>query len=224
MAPAGARHNPPSRVWLLFGGLRSNALEWIQWFAGYSDPQAGFLLFEYPGYGLCEGYSRDHLILESSLTALDTLATKLAMSPKRLHDSLFLLGHSFGCAAALQLACQVPVRGLVLISPFTTLADMGRLQYGPVAGTLAHFFMFERYDNRARMKALASRPDPPPVTVIHGQADEVVPVWMARDLVRNYPALAAFYEIPALEHSGVFSNHLPLTHNAMRKYKCDAPK
>ncbi len=224
MAPAGARHNPPSRVWLLFGGLRSNALEWVRWLVGYSDPQAGFLLFEYPGYGLCEGYSRDHLILESSLAALDTLAKELAMPPKRLYDRLFLLGHSFGCAAALQLACEVPVRGLVLISPFTSLADMSRLQYGPVAGTLAHFFMFERYDNSARMKALASRPNPPPVTIIHGQADEIVPVWMARDLVRNYQALTAFHEIPALAHSGVFSNHLPLIHNAMRKHKDDVLK
>ena len=70
--------------------------------------------------------------------------------------------------------------------------------------------------NRARMKALASRPNPPPVTVIHSRGDEVVPVWMARDLVQNYPALAAFHEIPAVGHSGFFAAHLTLVHKAMR--------
>ena len=141
------------------------------------------------------------------------------MTPERLHDRLFLLGHSFGCATALQLACELPVRGLLLISPFTTLADVSRLQYGQVVGSLAHFVLFERYDNRARMKALAARPFPPPVIVIHGQADEIMPVWMARDLARDYPALLAYHEIPAFGHTGVFAAHLPLIHNAMRLLK-----
>ena len=214
-APRAAASQPPPRLWVLFGGLTSLALDWLPWFDTGPDPQSGLLLVDYPGYGLGSGRTRDHLVAEIGLTALDALAEHLGVGRDALAARTHLLGHSFGCAAALQLAVKVPVKRLVLIAPFTSLADMSCLRYGAVGGSLIHLLLFERYDNRRRLAELAQRRPPPPIVFIHGGEDRTVPAWMGRELADGYPATVAFHEIPGQGHRDIIRDCLPLIRQAM---------
>jgi pimeloyl-ACP methyl ester carboxylesterase len=59
----------------------------------------------------------------------------------------------------------------------------------------------ERFDNIQALTTLAQRPVPPAVTIVHGDADEVVPVGMGRALAQTFPAMIMYHELPGVTHS-----------------------
>src|SRR5205823_11593047 len=63
----------PDHVWLVFGGNGDVALNWIGLVRDFSGPRTGFLLIDYPGYGICEGRPNPQSILENAESALQAL-------------------------------------------------------------------------------------------------------------------------------------------------------
>jgi len=82
-------------------------------------------------------------------------------------------GRSIGSGPAVHLAHLHPVGGLVLVSAFTSIKAVVR----GVAGSLGEALVRQRFDNLAKMQAVAC-----PVLLIHGDEDELVPVDHARQL------------------------------------------
>ena len=116
--------------------------------------------------------------MDSAETALAALAIHLETDRADLESRLMVMGHSLGAAVVLGYAARHPVGRIVLVSPFTSLKDMATRLVGPVlAWALLH-----DYDNRARLKEILRRLPVPPITVIHGDHDKVVPVEMGREL------------------------------------------
>src|SRR6201987_5965911 len=60
----------PQNVWIVFGGNGAAALGWIDLVRDFPDPCTGFLLVDYPGYGICEGKPNPRSILENTEHAL----------------------------------------------------------------------------------------------------------------------------------------------------------
>lgn len=177
LAPSGADKNP-ARLWLLCGGNASLALDWLDLLGDFPDPAAGFLLLDYPGYGDNQGRPGPTAIMASIEAALAALALHLGIERADLEGRIMVMGHSLGAAAVLGYAARHPVGRIVLVSPFTSLKDMAVHHVGPLpAWTLLH-----DYDNRARLKEILGRSVAPPITIIHGDHDRVVPVEMAREL------------------------------------------
>jgi pimeloyl-ACP methyl ester carboxylesterase len=194
--PKGGKGQLPQRMWIMFNGNGSLALHWRQSLEQDPDPQAGFLLVEYPGYGLCEGRPSPETILESSQKAMTALAGHLHADRQKLYRHLNLLGFSLGTAAALQLAVNVDAERVVLVSPFTSMAEMARLVVGwPLCLLLAH-----RFDNQARLAELAKRSSPPEVIILHGDRDGTVPVEMSRHLARLFHGWIQYHELPGKGH------------------------
>jgi len=196
-APLDAPGKPPRRLWMLWGGNAALALDWLDLIEKARDGQSGFLLIDYPGYGKCQGKPSMKRIEESSEGALRALATRLHVDPARLESDLNVIGHSLGAAAALQFAAGHPVRQAILISPFTSLADVAR---GIVGWPLCQLAL-DRFDNRARLSELAARGRPPGVLVLHGDADQVIPVRMGRELARMFPRMISYREIHGADHN-----------------------
>ena len=125
----GGATNTAHRIWLCFAGNGSVALDWLfaveRW-----DRSCGYLLIDYPQYGSCEGKPNPASIRESSLAAVKWLAEELQVSIDDLKPRLSVIGHSIGCAAALMIADDLDVKRAVLISPFTTMTEMGRRVLG----------------------------------------------------------------------------------------------
>ncbi len=193
------RHSPAAgspRLWLLFGGNGSLALDWLDLVEGYPDQEAAFLLLEYPGYGRCQGRANPAAILASAEAGMAALASRLHLPAADPNLDPAVLGHSLGTAAGLLYASRHPVRRLVLISPFTSLREMAvRVVGRPLSWTL-----LQNYDNRARLREVSRRQPAIPITIIHGNHDKVVPVTMGRELATLSPSIR-YEEIDRGDHN-----------------------
>jgi uncharacterized protein len=209
MAPQTRGSSDPSRLWLMFGGNGSLALDWLDLVEGYPDPAAGYLMIEYPGYGENSGKASPATILESTDKALAQLRQEEGSSVTATR--LAVIGHSLGCAAALQFAARTEVERIVLVSPFTTMTAMARRVVGvPLAYLLRH-----RFDNVARLDEIAKRSPRPALTVIHGDSDDIVPVSMSRELVARYAGWAEYHEIKGGDHNMIMLAAEPLIKKAI---------
>jgi len=189
----------PRTIWMCFGGNGSLALDWLH-FTGTWDENFACLLVDYPGYGDCEGRPTPGRIRESGKAVFEALARHLQASAADLKPRLAVLGHSLGSAAALMAAEDLDVRRGVLISPFTTMTDMGRIVLG---WPLCHLNL-HRFDNRKTLRRIAARGGAKFI-FFHGTADEVIPVHMGRELAASQPDAVTFHEVPGAHHNDILS-------------------
>jgi uncharacterized protein len=186
------------RVWMMFGGNGSSAIGWGPFVHAIPDATASFLLIDYPGYGANGGTPSPASIHAGSAAAVAALAAHLHLSEAELASRLAVFGHSLGCAAALDYAASHAVARIVLVAPFTSMLDMARKILGwPLCEVLVH-----RFDNR-RSLARIIQAGSPPITIIHGAADEVIPVAMGRELASSWPAAIRYIEVEGADHNGI---------------------
>lgn len=197
--PRAGTAGPPQTIWLCFGGNGSLALDWLH-FIGAWDADFAYLFVDYPSYGDCEGKPTPGRIRESAKAALAALAGHLKTPEADLQPRLAVLGHSLGSAAALMAAEDLDVRHGVLISPFTTMTDMGRI----VLGWPLCYLNLHRFDNRKALRHVAVRGGTRFV-IFHGSEDEVIPVAMGRDLAAAHPQTVTFHEVPGAHHNDILS-------------------
>lgn len=185
-------------VWLVFGGNGMVALDWQDYFSSPLLRQDTYVLFDYPGYGQSEGRPTPASIRESVTQLLPALATEFNTSPESLRPRLRVFAQSLGCAAALMAVEEHQISGGVLIAPFTTMKDMARQVVGwPLCEVLHH-----RFDNVAALSRLERR-EGLRLNVLHGSADEMIPVEMGRTLGRRFPRIIHFEEVPDARHNDI---------------------
>jgi uncharacterized protein len=187
-----------SRLWIVFGGNAMTALDWIEILQDCPLEAAGFLLVDYPGYGLCAGNPGADSILENAIGAYQALSENKRWIIRR--PRLGVLGWSIGAAAALQFAEKFPVQDLVLIAPFTTMEDMVKRFTGIRPGML----LLDRFDNVEALRRVCAQTPPPAATIVHGEKDVLIPVSMGRSLAQTVPNLTEFHSIPEASHTSVF--------------------
>jgi len=197
--PRAAGSAGPQTIWLCFGGNGSLALHWLP-FTDAWDDRFAYLLVDYPCYGDCEGQPTPGRIRENGKAAFEALAKHLLITTDELQPRLAVLGHSLGAAAALMAAEDLNARRGVLISPFTSMTDMGRIVLG---WPLCHLNL-HRFDNRKTMRRVVARPEARFV-IFHGSEDEVIPPQMGRALAAEHPQAVTFHEIPAAHHNDILS-------------------
>ncbi len=191
----------PDRVWWLFGGNGSTALDWVS-LVKKVDPSAdhAFVLFDYPGYGFNSGRPGPKAIFQSVDDAIPVVAGQLAMEPEALMSRSSGMGHSLGCAVALDSANRYGWNRVVAVSPFTTMQAMAERSIG---GLLSRF-LSHHYDNEASIDALVERGDAR-VTIFHGDADNIVPYEMGRALAGRDGSggVVDFVPVPRAGHNDI---------------------
>jgi pimeloyl-ACP methyl ester carboxylesterase len=203
----------PHRLWIVFPGNASRALDWVDFLNPPPDSRDGFLLIDYPGYGECEGSPSPVAIQASADGAFACLAQSLHSQPEILEKHINLLCQSIGCATGLNFAVGHPVDRIILLSPFTSLREMAQRMVGwPLCWLLLHNF-----DNRVRLRELAARQHPPKVMIFHGDADTTVPIAMGRQLASMFPGMISFREIPGAEHNTILFDAQSQIFAAMRE-------
>jgi hypothetical protein len=189
----------PRQIWLGHAGNGSFALDWLPLALAYPASDVGFLLVDYPGYGYCEGSSTPGRILANSEGAVAALGQHLSMSNDELDARMCGFGHSLGAACTLQYAARHPVQRVVIVAPFTSMADMvDQVLFWPM-----RWFLWHRFDNQKSLAELAKRSPPPTVNIIHGTSDEVIPISMGRTLAEEYSRFVRLIEIPNGDHNGI---------------------
>lgn len=187
----------PETVWLCFAGNGSLALDWLHVIESWDDRFA-YLLVDYPSYGECEGKPTPARIRVSSKAAFSALAVRLGVTTDEMRERCAVLGHSLGSAAALMAAEDLGIGRGVLISPFTSMTEMGRLVLG---WPLCHLNL-HRYDNR-RTLAKAVALEGAQFVIYHGSDDEVIPVRMGRELAKVDEQRIVFHEVKGAHHNDV---------------------
>lgn len=187
----------PDTVWLCFAGNGSLALDWLD-MTGRWDGRFAYLLVDYPGYGDCRGAPTPKSIRESGTAAVEALARHLGVTQQELQPRLAVLGHSLGAAAGLMVAEELDIRRGVLLSPFTSMTDMGRIVLG---WPLCHLNL-HRFDNRRTLKQVAGKKGAR-VVIFHGEEDEVIPVRMGRELAAAHPQAVTFHAVPEAHHNDI---------------------
>lgn len=210
LPPRAAPMDLPDPLVIAYPGIGSKALDWLDLVADAPDHTAGFLLIDYPGRGNSQGRMRPKHLPESTRGALAALERHLQTTRARLTTNAALLGHSFGCGAALQVAAELKPTRIVLVAPFTTLHKALFLRIGPLA-----WFNPDRMDNRERLRDICDRALRPTVTLIHGDADATIPVAMARELVRISNDCVDYHEIPRGGHLDVLETGKAIIHQGL---------
>ncbi len=85
----------------------------------------GVLLFDYRGYAGNPGSPSEDGLAKDARAARAVLVDRVGVSPA----ALIYYGESLGAGVVVGLAAEHPPAGLVLRSPFTSLADVGRVHY-----------------------------------------------------------------------------------------------
>lgn len=187
----------PDTLWLCFAGNGSLALDWLSISSRWDDRFA-YLLVDYPSYGDCGGTPTPGRIRESGKAAVEALAKHLGTTRQEVQPRLAVLGHSLGAAAGLMAADDLDVRRGVLISPFTSMTDMGRIVLG---WPLCHLNL-HRFDNHPALRRVASEKDARWI-IFHGEDDEVIPVRMGRELAAAHPGTVTFQAVPEAGHNDI---------------------
>jgi pimeloyl-ACP methyl ester carboxylesterase len=195
ISPSLRPDKPPGRIVVVYPGMGARALDWMHIIDQAPESSVGFLLIDYPGCGDNEGMIRPKYLYESSAGAVEALERHFNFKGC---DTIFLLAHSFGCAAALEFSTTARVEKMVLIAPFTTLHDIAYKKSGPLAWLIP-----DRMDNGEYLRELHRRIPRPEVTIIHGDQDQVVPVTMGRELFHLFPSWIRYREIRGAGHTDV---------------------
>jgi hypothetical protein len=154
---------------------------------------AGVLIFDYRGYGRSDGVPGEEGTYADLRAALSWLAGR-GIGRERI----VLFGRSLGAAVALHVALEQPPAALVMESPFTSVAAMGRHHY-PLLYLLAGWAVGVRYQNLAKIGRLQS-----PLLLIHGDRDEICPPRMAEELFARAPSPKKLVWIRGADHNSTY--------------------
>ena len=152
----------------------------------------GVLLVEYRGYGVSRGAepSEEGLYADAE-GALDMLSNRGVKA-----DRIVLWGTSLGTGVAAEMARRGRGSRLILVTPYTSIPDLvtDRVPILPARVLLA-----DHFDTLAKSTEISV-----PTTVVHGDADEIVPFWMGERIARAVHG-ACLVRVPGGHHGDLFA-------------------
>jgi fermentation-respiration switch protein FrsA (DUF1100 family) len=157
--------------------------------AALSRHGLGVLLFDYRGYGGNPGSPSEAGLARDVRAARSFLLKQAGVA----QGDLLYLGESLGSAVVVDLAREYPPAGLVLRSPFTSLADVGRVHYPllPVRALLR-----DRYPLAETIATV-----PVPTFVVLGTRDTIVPAEQSRAVARAAAGPTRVVEVEGADHN-----------------------
>jgi pimeloyl-ACP methyl ester carboxylesterase len=192
------------RGWLFEAAAPANGLTVLVLHGNYGDLPSyvpylsvlrergfGVLLFSYRGFGLSDGETESEATLTlDAEAAMRWLVTERQRPPR----SIAIAGASLGAPVAATLAARSPCRAVALISTVASARDQipRHLPWMPqlVLDNLGS--PFDAAGSAARARC--------PVAVVHGDADDVVPLAQARRVYDGAPSPKRFMIVPDGDH------------------------
>jgi fermentation-respiration switch protein FrsA (DUF1100 family) len=142
----------------------------------YLDRGRGMFMMSYRGYSGSTGSPSEAANVADAKLAYDQLVED-GVRP----EDIILYGESLGSGVAIEVAAEKKVAGVILDSPYTSIAELASTLYPWLPVNL---LLKDRYDSIIHIRDVHV-----PIFIIHGEADDVIPVEMARRLfaVANEP-------------------------------------
>ena len=177
---------------LVFHGNAGSAVQRTYYRDALQNLGYRVILAEYPGYGSRSGRPSEDVLIQ------DAIATaKLAV--REFNEPLFLCGESIGSGvvAGIVASGEVPIKGLLLITPFDSMAKVAQQHYWFF---LARWLILDKYDNVTNLRDYQGS-----IAVVLAEQDEVVPTRRTMSLFDGLPARKKLWRF---DHAG--HNTLPM--------------
>jgi hypothetical protein len=177
----------PWRV-LVFHGNAGNALDRAYYLALFDARRFDLVLFEYPGYGGRPGEPGERTFVEAGRAAFTQLSAE---------GPVLVLGESLGSGVAAQIAAALPDRvpGLLLVTPFASMAEVASQHYPwlPVRRLLR-----DRWESGAALRGYRG-----PVAILVAGRDEVVGAAQGRRLAAACAGPVRIFEQARASHNAL---------------------
>lgn len=183
---------PPDRPTILFfHGNAQSVYEWALIQQELRPLECGLLLIDYPGYGKSSGSPNEAGLYAAGRAALASLVESGVDE-----NDLIVFGKSLGGPVATEVSKNRNVRGVVLESTFRSIPEVSRklLPMMPIGAMLTS----ELFESAKRMKDITA-----PVLIIHGTADELIPVYEGKALYELANEPKELYLVKGAGHNDV---------------------
>ena len=182
----------PANRLIVFHGNAGFALARSHFVTGFGNLGGGTLwdvhLFEYPGFGARPGPLGEKTFVQAARAAI----AQLTAEDRR---PIFLLGESLGSGPACALAGAEPdsIAGLLLITPYRSLAEVAQHHYPIVPVRL---LLRDRWENTPALQRFHRR-----VAFLLASDDEVIPVTQGRQLFESANEPKRLWVAPGATHN-----------------------
>ena len=141
------------------------------------------LIISWRGFSGNEGKSTEKILYHDAEEAVKWLKEQ-GLDKK----NIILYGESLGTGVATELASKNNFGGIILESPFTSMADTAKIYYPYLPVNL---LLKDRYDTKSKIRDIET-----PILIMHGQKDSIVPQKMGLELFEkaNEPKFNYFPE------------------------------
>lgn len=164
----------PNGTIVLFHGNGGTALDRGFYLKPLRDLGFRIILAEYPKYG-----GRPGKVGEKPFVA-DALET-VRLAYKQYKEPLYLLGESLGCGVAASVTMQTttPIAGIILITPWDTLALVAKSLFPFLPVTM---LLTDKYDSIGNLQSFQRN-----IAVVGAERDEILPIKHAYNLYESLP-------------------------------------
>ncbi len=178
----------------------------------YMQQGINFLVTEYRGYGWSSGTPLTSTLLPDS-NALFILL-KSWLSDHGYTGAIFVMGRSLGSASAIDVAVNQSsaITGLIIESGFAKTLPLAKV----LGVDLAQMGMTEEqtFDNTGKIEQFTK-----PTFILHGQYDQLIPLWQAETLHAESGAKNKELQIvPGADHNSLIAVAGPLYFQAIQKF------
>jgi uncharacterized protein len=175
------------RLIIYYGGNAEDIYYAAEQFEEFGDTAA--LLVNYRGYGASTGAPGEKELFNDAIAIFDEITERY--NPEKI----YLMGRSLGSGVASYVAAQRSVTGVILITPFDSIAAIAkrRFPYLPVEMVLQHKFSSIKYATRFTAPSL----------VIYGGRDTTVLPSQTQKLIEQIQGETTVEYIEAAEHNNI---------------------
>lgn len=175
--------NNTDKMFLFLHGNAGNISNRIHYLKSILKTKSNFTILSWRGYGKSHGKPSFEGLVNDAKTAVRFLE-----NTGHKAENIILVGESLGTGVATKLATEKKFRGLLLISPYTSIADLAQETFFfiPVRKLLKHNF-----DNISHIDKIQSA-----VLITHGNNDTVIPHEHSKKLLNsaNHPKKFILYD------------------------------
>ncbi len=182
----------PKGAILFFHGNFGDVSGWGAYGADFAALGYDFYIFDYPGYGKSDGKISSQQQLFASADAMSRYVLT-QHSPRKLA----MIGYSIGSGIAAQQAAKWDAARLILLAPYFSFERLAHEKIPFVPKFLIRY----KIPTAEFLQAARSTQ----ITLIHGAADELIPVHHSYDLAGSLKEGDLFYEIAAAPHNGLLA-------------------
>jgi uncharacterized protein len=205
-------HAPSSPTLIFFHGNGEIIPDYDEVGPSYVREGLNFLVAEYRGYGWSTGTPQTSTLLSDSNTVF--LALSGWLRDHGYTGALFVMGRSMGSASAIDVAFHhgEAISGLIIESGFAKTLPLAKV----LGVDLAKMGITEEqtFNNSGKI-ALVTKP----TFILHGQYDQLIPLWQAETLQAESGAKSKEFQIvPGADHNSLIAIAGPLYFQAIKKF------